>query len=399
VTVGAEPVEAFLDAVNHADLHRAHEMLAPDAELSVPSLRTTLRGREQVTGGLEAVLVAFPDLRYASSSRYVAPGQVTDEVLLTGIRLGPWGQLPPTGRPHRLPARIMLEHDGVSVTRVCVWADLGSLRALVTEDGTAGQSAVPIVSALRATIPAVDPRVIVAAARDTSAAPQQAVRAQPARPTELNSAAAKAAELRVPLPRRVRRLLVASASGLMAAAAIGIVAWVVQGALSAPGGTAVPVVAVRPSSADATSRPAASRASSSRPAKVSATPSPEPAYTQVGNRFTLNTDLTFDVDSAHLNDRARQALMRIMNQVRADKRRGVIRVNGFTDSDGPRGHNLELSRARAEAVASVLRAGLADLEITVRYAGYGEDRPKANNETDKGKAMNRRVEITVPAGH
>ena len=61
-TVGAEPVEAFLDAVNQADLARAYSVLAPDAELVVPSLRTTLVGRDQLTSALEAIVTAFPEI-------------------------------------------------------------------------------------------------------------------------------------------------------------------------------------------------------------------------------------------------------------------------------------------------------------------------------------------------
>ncbi len=390
-TVGAEPVEAFLDAVNQADLARAYSVLAPDAELVVPSLRTTLVGRDQLTSALEAIVTAFPDLRYTTSSRYLAPGQVTDEAMLTGSRLGPWGQVPPSGRPHLLPARVVLEHHGGFVVRVTLWADAGSLRSLVDDSVDLRSSSGVLVSTLRATIPAADPRVILGAARDATAAPHQADPAQRAPGPRLNAAAAKAAELRVPMSRRVRRVLVVSASAVMAAGAIGIVTWVVQGALSAPGRPGV-VAAVSPGAAP-TPTPSTSKVVTRRPTPK---PTPEPAYTQVGNLITLNTDLTFAVDSAELNDRARQALMKIMAQVRAEKRSGTIIVNGFTDSDGDRAHNQELSTERAMAVADILGQGLDDLDIQMRSAGFGEDRPKAPNVTEKGKAANRRVEITVP---
>jgi OOP family OmpA-OmpF porin len=400
-TVGAEPVEAFLDAANRADLARAYSVLAPDAELVLPSLRATLVGRNQLTSALEAVVTAFPDLRYTTSSRYLTPGQVTDEAVLTGVRLGPWGQVPPSGKAHRLPARVVLEHEGGFVTRVTLWADSGSLRALVDDSVDLRSSSGVLVSSLRATMPASDQRIFVGAARDATAAPQRVGPAPRSPGPELNSASAKAAELRVPMPRRVRRALVVSASAGMAAGAIGIASWVVQGALAAPEGVDA-VAAVSSSAAPASPSPSPSVRSpkpTPKPTSTPApkpTPTPEPAFTQEGNLITLNTDLTFAVDSAELNDGALQALMRIMGQVRDEKRSGTITVNGFTDSDGNRRHNLELSRARAQAVAAILRKGLADRGIQVRSAGYGEDRPKADNATAIGKAANRRVEITVP---
>ena len=84
--------------------------------------------------------------------------------------------------------------------------------------------------------------------------------------------------------------------------------------------------------------------------------------------------------------------------MKAEGRRGTITVNGFTDSDGPQDHNLALSRERADAVAAVLRNGLDGRGIVVVAQGYGETRFKADNATEAGKALNRRVEITVPGG-
>lgn len=388
--VAALPVEAFLDAVARADLETVAARLAEDAVLGVPSLRATLTGRDQVLAGVRAVLVAFPGLRYTSRSRYLAPGQVTDEVVLTGVRLGPWGEVPPSGRPHTLPARVVLEHDGLLVTRVTLWADAASLRALVDESVDLDRSSgLPVVNALRATVPAGEQRVIVGTGREVPA-PLPVTPSRPMRTDELNAAAAKAAALKMPMTRRARRLLVVTSAAVMAGAAALIVGWVARGALTAPVAPTVQTVASGSPSKAPASTPAATR--TPPPAK------PTKAFTQKGNLFTLNTDLTFGSDSADLNAAARRGLAQIIAKVRAQGRRGTITVNGFTDSDGPQDHNLALSRERADAVAAVLREGLAGRGIVVVAQGYGETRFKAANDTAAGKALNRRVEITVPGG-
>ena len=384
--VAALPVEAFLDAVARGDHDTVAARLAPDAVLAVPSLRAVLTGRDQVAAGVRAVLVAFPDLRYTSTSRYLAPGQVTDEAVLTGVRLGPWGEVPPSGRPHRLPARVVLEHDGLLLTRVTLWADAASLRALVDESVDLGRSSgLPVVAALRATVPAGEQRVIVGASREEPA-PPPVTPTRPLRTDELNAAAAKAAALKMPMTRRTRRTIAVTSAAVMAGTAAVIVGWVVRGALSTPVSPAVPAAvttAAKPSPRPATTPPG--------PA-----PSPTEAFTQKGNLFTLNTDLTFESGSAILNDEARQALAQIVARVTADGRRGRITVDGFTDSVGTASYNLALSRARADAVAAVLEAGLQGRGITVVARGFGEERPRASNGTDAGRAVNRRVEITVP---
>lgn len=69
-----------------------------------------------------------------------------------------------------------------------------------------------------------------------------------------------------------------------------------------------------------------------------------------------------------------------------------IEVGGHTDNVGSPESNLELSRERAEAVLAYL---VANGEDPARFVvvGYGEDQPVASNETDEGRARNRRIEF------
>ncbi|MEM6625397.1 MAG: OmpA family protein [Pseudomonadota bacterium] len=92
-----------------------------------------------------------------------------------------------------------------------------------------------------------------------------------------------------------------------------------------------------------------------------------------------------DVDSgALLNDIARAA--------RACP--GSLRIEGHTDNTGRDALNTLLSRRRADAVRQALvERGLQSGRLIVR--GYGSTRPIADNETEEGRARNRRIEIRV----
>jgi OmpA-OmpF porin, OOP family len=71
-----------------------------------------------------------------------------------------------------------------------------------------------------------------------------------------------------------------------------------------------------------------------------------------------------------------------------------IEIAGHTDADGDAAQNQMLSEKRAQAVADYLvRGGLPANRFTA--AGYGSDQPIAGNDTDEGKAQNRRIDFVV----
>lgn len=73
--------------------------------------------------------------------------------------------------------------------------------------------------------------------------------------------------------------------------------------------------------------------------------------------------------------------------------KSVISVNGFTDSTGSFEHNQQLSERRAASVANYLSGGISALRISTQ--GYGERYPVADNATEAGRSLNRRVEINI----
>ncbi len=69
-----------------------------------------------------------------------------------------------------------------------------------------------------------------------------------------------------------------------------------------------------------------------------------------------------------------------------------ISVEGHTDSDGNNESNLKLSEARANAVVeAIVKEGINKSRLT--SAGFGEEKPIADNNTEEGKSKNRRVEL------
>jgi OmpA-OmpF porin, OOP family len=71
-----------------------------------------------------------------------------------------------------------------------------------------------------------------------------------------------------------------------------------------------------------------------------------------------------------------------------------IEISGHTDSVGSDDTDMELSRRRAEAVAEYLKnAGIVAERVTA--IGYGQTHPIASNDTEEGRAQNRRIEFEV----
>src|SRR5690606_35723062 len=71
-----------------------------------------------------------------------------------------------------------------------------------------------------------------------------------------------------------------------------------------------------------------------------------------------------------------------------------VSIEGHTDSDGEDAYNKTLSDQRAKAVMKYL----VDKKVAadrLSAVGYGESKPIASNDTDEGKAKNRRVEFHI----
>lgn len=103
--------------------------------------------------------------------------------------------------------------------------------------------------------------------------------------------------------------------------------------------------------------------------------------------------ILFDTNEASIKPESEPTLEAVLQVL---KRRDTLAVQivGHTDSIGSTKDNRQLSEHRARAVADwLINQGIAAERLTV--AGQGEGRPVASNETEEGRARNRRVEMVV----
>ena len=107
----------------------------------------------------------------------------------------------------------------------------------------------------------------------------------------------------------------------------------------------------------------------------------------------LPDGVTFDVDSATLKPQFRSTLDQISQSLQTYPD-SLIDVYGHTDSTGSDQYNQALSERRAKTVADYLvMRGITGARV--RSLGYGETMPVASNDTEQGRALNRRVEIKI----
>jgi outer membrane protein OmpA-like peptidoglycan-associated protein len=127
---------------------------------------------------------------------------------------------------------------------------------------------------------------------------------------------------------------------------------------------------------------------------------PQVAITpNVGQETTRNfgieplNELHFKTNSSQLTSASIKALEASAQRLLAQSYSSVI-IEGHTDNVGSEEYNFKLSLQRADVCKDYLiKFGLDPQKITTR--GLGESHPKADNNTEKGRASNRRVEVYV----
>ena len=114
-----------------------------------------------------------------------------------------------------------------------------------------------------------------------------------------------------------------------------------------------------------------------------------------GIKITFDSGILFDVGKAELQSAARGNLEKLASILSKYEDTDIL-IEGHTDSSGPEEYNLDLSRQRAQQVAS----DLAELQVNPQrftIMGYGESQPIASNDTLEGRQENRRVELAIMA--
>ena len=117
-------------------------------------------------------------------------------------------------------------------------------------------------------------------------------------------------------------------------------------------------------------------------------------------RIELAADVLFDFDKANLRPAAQQTLHQAAGIVQ-EKAKGVVRIEGHTDSKGNDAYNQKLSERRAASVKTwfMVKEGLDKVQFSTQ--GFGAKKPVAPNtkpdgsDDPEGRQKNRRVEIII----
>ncbi len=103
-------------------------------------------------------------------------------------------------------------------------------------------------------------------------------------------------------------------------------------------------------------------------------------------------NILFDFGKSNLKPVSFPELDKVVRAMKADTSlKG--KISGHTDNIGNKSSNISLSESRAKAVVEYLKSkGVESSRLSV--SGYGSSVPVAGNDSDAGRALNRRVEVT-----
>lgn len=119
---------------------------------------------------------------------------------------------------------------------------------------------------------------------------------------------------------------------------------------------------------------------------------PEPAAEPV----RVELDVLFDFDSARVREESYAEIQNVTDFMKQYPDTSTV-VEGHTDAIGTDAYNQRLSERRADSVRDVMVQQYGIDGDRIRTVGYGESRPIADNSTEAGRQLNRRVEAAVEA--
>lgn len=112
------------------------------------------------------------------------------------------------------------------------------------------------------------------------------------------------------------------------------------------------------------------------------------------NKIEIGEKIQFEYNKATIMEASFDLMNEITQVLKDNPHIKKVSIEGHTDSDGADAYNLKLSDGRAKAVADYLiEHGIDKNRLTAK--GFGETKPLVPNDTDEGKATNRRVEFNI----
>jgi len=109
-------------------------------------------------------------------------------------------------------------------------------------------------------------------------------------------------------------------------------------------------------------------------------------------RPSVNVLIHFDYNSAMIKSGSEKFLKEIASALQNELKDSVFVIAGHTDSDGSENYNIVLSQKRANSIKNFLLKQGANYK-QIRTESFGKSKPIADNNTETGKAKNRRVEF------
>ena len=130
----------------------------------------------------------------------------------------------------------------------------------------------------------------------------------------------------------------------------------------------------------------------SLPKSVQPTPTTPQQLWDIQKAFTLH-HIYFDFDQATLKSESESELNQLVSLIQ-DHPEKVFTITGHTDNVGNEAYNLELSQKRADSVVQYLiEKGIAPTRLVSK--GMGSSQPTESNDTEWGRAKNRRIEVSA----
>lgn len=105
----------------------------------------------------------------------------------------------------------------------------------------------------------------------------------------------------------------------------------------------------------------------------------------------MRLEILFDFDKSDIKPKYVPEVEKVANLLKTNPG-ATVSIEGHTDGRGTEAYNLKLSDRRAKAVEDYIEKKLGIDPARVTGQGFGKARPIASNDTDEGRALNRRVE-------
>lgn len=118
---------------------------------------------------------------------------------------------------------------------------------------------------------------------------------------------------------------------------------------------------------------------------------------EMSNYDRLSTTFRFRTGSSRIDERGRLDMQRLIDYLEDAPAGTEVKFVGFTDDVGAFDANQRLAVERAGAVMDIVREEAGDRlpNVTMATSGYGEVAPSACNVSDRGRSINRRVEVWI----